>query len=269
MTGFDFLFLVIFPYVAVLLAVGGGLYRYYSDPFSFSAFSSQFLENRTLFWGSIPWHFGILIILAAQVLAFVLPGPWRRLLNTGNMLYVLEIIGLILAVAALVGLVALILRRVINVRVRTTSTALDSLMLGALLGQTASGFGVSLGYRWGAAWFKDTSVPWMVSLLTFQPDVGPVASLPWLVKLHIIGGFVVIALFPFTRLVHVVSLPLSYLWRPYQIYIWNRIPEAPSLRSVVTAPVEEARTSRVQAGLFILLLVGSFIATIFLVVQLR
>jgi len=265
MIGFDFLFFVVLPYFAVALAVGGGLYRYYNDRFSFSAFSSQFLENRSLFWGSVPWHVGILVILAAHLFAFLLPGPWQRLLDLGNVLYVLEIVGLMLGVAALVGIVALIGRRVFNVRVRATSTVMDWVMLSALFVQTASGFGVSLGYRWGADWFMDTSVPWMVSLLTFQPNVEYVAGLPFLVKLHIIGGFVVIGLFPVTRLVHVVSLPLSYLWRPYQVVVWNRVPKIPALFSRLTAPVEEAHTSRAQALLFIVFLVGSFLVTVFLV----
>lgn len=265
MIGFDFLFFVVLPYFAVVLAVGGGFYRYYNDRFSFSAFSSQFLENRSLFWGSIPWHVGILIILGAHLFAFLLSGPWQRLLDLGNMLYVLEVTGLVLGVAALVGIVALILRRMLNVRVRATSTVMDWVMLGALLVQTTSGFWVSLGYRWGADWFMDTSVPWMVSLLTLQPNVEHVATLPFVVKLHIIGGFVVIALFPFTRLVHVVSLPLSYLWRPFQVVIWNRAPDTPSLFSTVTAPVEYARTSRALAALVILLMIGSFLAAVFLV----
>jgi len=273
MTGFDFLFLAVFPYLAVVLAVGGGLYRFYGDRFSYSAFSSQFLENRTLFWGSVPWHFGILIILLAHVLAFLLPGPWDRLLSWGNALYVLEVIGLALAVAALVGIVALLLRRMINARVRATSTVMDWVLLGALVIQTGSGFWVSLGYRWGADWFMDTSVPWMMSLITLQPQIDYVATLPFIVKLHIIGGFVVIALFPFTRLVHVVSLPLSYLWRSYQVVIWNRPPTAPGrlpfqTSSSAAPPVQQASTSRTEAILFVLLMAGSFIAILSLVILL-
>lgn len=41
-------------------------------------------------------------------------------------------------------------------------------------------------------------------------------------KLHAVGGFALLVLFPYTRLVHVVTYPLGYLWRPYQVVIWNR-----------------------------------------------
>jgi nitrate reductase gamma subunit len=48
------------------------------------------------------------------------------------------------------------------------------------------------------------------------------AVLPAVVKLHAVNAFFLVAIFPFSRLVHVVSVPLSYLARPYQVVIWNR-----------------------------------------------
>jgi len=65
-------------------------------------------------------------------------------------------------------------------------------------------------------------VPWLWSLFSFHPRIQYVTALPWVVKLHMLGGFLIIALFPFTRLVHMIALPVSYLWRPYQVVIWNR-----------------------------------------------
>ncbi len=65
-------------------------------------------------------------------------------------------------------------------------------------------------------------MPWLVSLVTLEPRIEHVTALPWVVKLHMLGGFVIVALFPFTRLVHVVTVPITYLWRPYQVVIWNR-----------------------------------------------
>ena len=50
------------------------------------------------------------------------------------------------------------------------------------------------------------------------------AGMPWPVKAHAVGGFVLLFLFPYTRLVHVVSYPIRYLARPYQLVIWNRRP---------------------------------------------
>lgn len=81
---------------------------------------------------------------------------------------------------------------------------------------------MSLAYRWGADWYVHTAVPWLMSLLSLDPQTQYVSSLPWAVKLHMVNGFLVIALFPFTRLVHIVALPFWYLWRPYQVIIRNR-----------------------------------------------
>lgn len=75
---FDTILFVAFPYVAVAVAVVGGLLRYFKDRFSFSSQSSEFLEKRELFWGSVPWHYGVVIILTAHLLAFLFPDAWGR-----------------------------------------------------------------------------------------------------------------------------------------------------------------------------------------------
>jgi nitrate reductase gamma subunit len=218
----DFVLFIAFPYVAIILAVLVGIYRYFNDRFSYSSFSSQFLENRTLFWGSVPWHYGILIILLAHVLAALFPSAWASLIAVPLRLYVLEVTGLALALMALVGLALLILRRLSNTRAFTVTSAPDWLLLVALLVQVVLGFWVALFYRWGSDWYLHTAVPWLVSLVTLNPQIQYVTALPWVVKLHMLWGFFIIALFPFTRLVHLVTVPVTYLWRPYQVVIWNR-----------------------------------------------
>ncbi len=218
----DTVLFVVFPYAAVLLAVVVGFYRYFNDRFSYSSFSSQFLENRALFWGSVPWHFAVIIILLAHVVAFIFPGAWARLIAEPERLQTLEVIGLALALTAITALVLLIIRRLLNARIFTVTSAMDWVLLGALLAQMVLGFWVALFFRWGSDWYLHTAVPWLESLVTFSPDSQFVTSLPWVVKLHMLGGFVIIALFPFTRLVHLVTFPVTYLWRPYQVVIWNR-----------------------------------------------
>jgi len=101
----------------------------------------------------------------------------------------------------------------------------DWLLLAALLAQVALGVWVALAYRWGSDWYVHTAGPWIESLFKLQPKTEFITILPWVVKLHALGGFVLIALFPFTRLVHVVTFPITYLWRPYQVVIWNRRPQ--------------------------------------------
>lgn len=218
----DALLFIAFPYVAFALAVAVGLYRYFFDRFSYSSISSQFLENRAVFWGSVPWHYGILAILLAHLAALFFPGQWGGILASPIRLYIMEITGLALASLALVGIVILCLRRLSNVRVAAVTTTMDWVFLAALLGQVGLGLTVAFFFRWGSEWYLFTAVPWLVSLATFNPQIETLVALPLLVKLHMLGAFVLVALFPFTRLVHFVTFPITYLWRPYQVVIWNR-----------------------------------------------
>ncbi len=216
-----FLFVAV-PYVAVALAVAGGLVRYFSDRFSFSSHSSQFIENRTLFWGSVAWHYGILFVLLAHIVALAVSGLWARLVSDPNRLYVLEVVGIAFGFLALFGLAALIVRRAQDPRLRVVTSTMDWVLLAVLLAQVGLGMAVAIAYRWGSDWYVATVVPWLESLFTLQPKTDSIAVLPWTVKLHAVGGFLLIALFPFTRLVHILTVPITYLWRPRQVVIWNR-----------------------------------------------
>lgn len=222
-----FLYAVL-PYVAVAIAVVGGIARYRADRFSYSSQSSQFLESRVLFWGSVAWHYGILFVLGAHILALAFWDPWAALVNDPTRLYVLEVVGLSLSILAFVGLLVLLARRIGMPRVRAVTSTMDWVLLLLLLVQVGTGIWIALGYRWGSEWYVHTAVPWMHSLITLDPDIAYVVSLPAVVKTHALLGFVLIALFPFTRLVHVVTVPVTYLWRSYQLVVWNRRPTGTS-----------------------------------------
>ncbi len=213
--------------VTVALAVAVGLYRYFLDRFSYSSISSQFLENRTLFWGSVPWHYGVILVLTAHLLAALFPAQWGDLISDQTRLYILELTGLALALMAIIGLTLLVLRRITNARAFKVTTLLDWILLADLLLQVILGFWVALFYRWGSDWYLHTAVPWLYSLATFNPQIQYVTVLPLVVQLHFLNAFLITALFPFTRLVHFVTFPITYLWRPYQVVIWNRRQRTP------------------------------------------
>ncbi len=218
----DIVLFAVFPYVAVVLAIWGGVHRYRHNRFSYSTLSSQLLENRTLFWGSVPWHYGIVMVLLAHLIGFLMPGLWQRITAGQETLYTIEIIGYAFGLAALVGLCVLFVRRLTMERIRAVTSPVDWVLLAVLLLQVALGMYVSLLYRWGADWYIDTAGPWLISLVSLNPQTQYVTSLPWVVKLHMLNGFLVIALFPFSRLVHLIMFPFWYLWRPYQLVISNR-----------------------------------------------
>jgi nitrate reductase gamma subunit len=218
----DLFLFVVFPYVAIVLAVVVGVYRYFHDRFSYSSFSSQFLENKLMFWGSVPWHYGIVLILLAHLLAALFPRAWGVLLGAPVRLYVLEITGMALGLMTVVGAAVFFWRRLTNPWVKTSTSVPDGLLLVTLLVQVILGLWVAFFYRWGGVWYLHTAAPWLASLATFRPDPSTIAALPVVPKLHILGGILLVAIFPFTRLVHLVTYPITYLWRPYQVVIWNR-----------------------------------------------
>ena len=218
----DMILFGVFPYVAVALMIGVGIYRYFIDRYSWSSQSSQFLESRVLFWGSIPWHYAILIILLAHFLAFLVPSGWAALLGRPLRLYMLEVTGLALGISTLIAVALLIFRRITNERVAAVTTVIDWLVLAALFLQVATGVYIAFTLRWGSVWYLHTATPWLWSLLKLDPQLHYLAALPFVVKLHAFNAFLILALFPFSRLVHVVSIPLTYLSRPYQVVIWYR-----------------------------------------------
>lgn len=218
----DTLIYVVFPYTAVAVAVIGTLYRYFTNQFSFTSMSSQFLESDLQFWGSTLWHYGIIPTLAIHLAGFAIPGVMNALHSTPETLYIAELMGKVLGIMALVGGLIMIFRRATLSRIRAITTKMDWAVLILLTLQVFFGLWIAFGYRWGAVWFLHTATPWIVSLTTFDPAPQFVAALPWVLKIHFLNGFLLLALFPFSRLVHMTSFPVHYLWRRFQIVIWNR-----------------------------------------------
>ena len=218
----DFCLFGVLPYVAMALFLVVTVQRYRQSKFSYSSLSSQFLENRQHFWGSVPFHYGILAVLAGHVAAFLTPGLILGWNAAPLRLFALEATGLALGLVTLVGLVMVCVRRLRSHRMRRVSTVADWIVYGLLLVQVVSGVLVAYFHGWGSSWFATSASPWLWSLVAFQPDISYVAPLPWLVKTHIVNAFVLIAFFPFTRLVHVLVIPNMYLWRRPQVVLWNR-----------------------------------------------
>ena len=217
---FDRLFFVALPYVALFALVVGTLYRLKRDPFSQSAQSSQFLEERKLLWGIIPFHFGVFVILALHFVVFLMPSVWQTLIANKVVLIAIEAIGVIATLACLLGLFLLLLRRLTEGKLQRVTTSMDLFILSLLIVQVLSGLGIALGYRWGSAWATHTLVPYVWSLLKLQPDPSYMTQMPLVVKLHVAGAWVTILLIPFSRLIHIFSLPLQYLMRAPQRVVW-------------------------------------------------
>lgn len=216
------LLFLVFPYISMALCVGVSVYRAVFRPFSISSLSSQLLERRQLFWGILPFHWGITLVLLGHLGALLMPRGLTLWNGAPLRLYVLEATGLILGLWATAGMVILIHRRLADARIQAVTSRMDLAVLGLLLISGVTGILTATLYRFGSYWFTGIFTPYLRGLLTFQPNVALVAPLPWVIKLHVLTFFVILAVFPFSRLVHIVTFPLGYLVRPWQIVIANR-----------------------------------------------
>ncbi len=217
----DNILFIVLPYIAVTLFVVVSIYRYITDKFSYSSLSSQLLESDELFYGVVPWHIGIIGALTGHLIGFLFPKEVLWFNGVPVRLYILETTGLVFGLLALIGIVALMWRRIRVPRIRSVTSTVDTIVLVLLFAQVVLGVYTALFYRWGSSWYAASAVPYLRSLFMFQPDIEMIKPLPHIIKTHIINAFLIIAIFPFSRLVHMVSLPVEYLWRPHQVVIWN------------------------------------------------
>jgi nitrate reductase gamma subunit len=213
---------VIFTYLSLAVLIVASIYRSVYRPFTISSLSSQLLERRKLYWGSIALHYGILLVLLGHLLALLLPQSLLLWNAVPVRLYLLEITGLALGIWATVGLLILVWRRLSEKRIKVVTTPMDLVVLALLLISAVTGILIATLYRFGSYWFTGVFTPYLWSILTLSPRPELVAPLPWLIKLHVLNFFVLLAVFPFSRLVHIATYPIGYLLRPWQIVIWAR-----------------------------------------------
>lgn len=215
------LIFIALPYAALALLIFVTPYRFLSNRLTWSAYSTQFLERKFLFWGINPWHYGIIPILAAHILGFAFPGFFKPFLGNQETLLMLESFGLGLGIFALMGSVLLLLRRVNSGMLKRVTFSSDWFILYLLAFQ--AGTGIYMGYfmRWGSQWYLHSAVPYLWSIVSFNPQLEYVADLPLVFKLHAAGAFLIVAVLPFTKLVHMLYLPIDFLKDPPILYRWR------------------------------------------------
>ncbi len=214
------LLFIVLPYVASAMFVAGSIYRYRQTGYKVSALSSQFLEGDNLFWGSVPFHFGMIVLFLGHLFAWLLPGPLLLWNSEPVRLIILEMTAFAVGLSVLVALVALLVRRFTNPRVKIVTTRMDVAIELLILLQVVLGCWIALGYRWGASWFASDLSPYLWSLVAFNPNVEAVGAMPLVIQLHIVGAFAILLLIPFTRLIHFLVAPFHYVARPYQVVRW-------------------------------------------------
>ncbi|GAB1536955.1 respiratory nitrate reductase subunit gamma [Geovibrio sp. ADMFC3] len=210
----------ILPYAALTAAVLGTAAAYRKNRYGISARSDGFMENKKL-WGSVPWHYGILIVLAGHLVGIIMPSAVLSATSNLKVLAAAESLAFAAGLLCLIGLGFLIIRKLSDRYALSRTLKADWLVLALLLFQILSGLYISAFHKWGINWYASNGAPYILSLFKLSPQADAVAFLPVAVRLHILNMFLMIAVLPFTRLIHVFAVPFRYPFRPYIIFRWN------------------------------------------------
>lgn len=210
------------PYLALLSLLLGSIYRYLYAGYQVTSLSSQFLETRKLSFGSRPFHWGIIILFFGHLTAFLIPRAVMAWNEVPMRLFMLEVSALAFGFTVFFSLIVLIIRRLNTKRLYTVTSHMDIFVYSILMLQVVTGLWTALFFRWGSSWFAMVLTPYLRSVFSFHPDTAAVTDLPLMVQIHIVAAFIMVGMIPFTRFMHFLVYPLAYLWRPYQLVIWNR-----------------------------------------------
>ena len=221
MSNFNLLMFGVYPYVALAICLIGRWARFDLSQYTWRAGSSQMLDNKDMRLASNLFHVGIIFVLAGHFVGLLTPhAVYSHLISTENKQLLAMVSGGFFGILCLIGLVMLINRRLNNPRIRASSNTSDIMILFVLLAQLILG----LLTIFASTQHMDGSVmvmlgEWAQSIVTLQPMQAAAAIAPvgTIYKLHVFLGVTLFVLFPFTRLVHIISAPIWYLGRRYQI----------------------------------------------------
>ena len=218
----DVLLWVVFPYVAAASFIIGHLLRYRYDQYGWTSRSSQLYENKLLKWGSPLFHYGMLAVIAGHVVGLLIPREWLEFFGITEHLYHLGAtwLGTLAALVTIAGMVILLTRRGAIRRVARVTTPMDVVMYLFLAASIIFGTIAVVQFQvLGAGYdYRGSVSPWTRSLILFQPDVSLMSGVPFVFQLHVLASTALFLIWPFTRLVHVLSVPIGYLFRPYVVY---------------------------------------------------
>ncbi|MEM7047219.1 MAG: respiratory nitrate reductase subunit gamma [Pseudomonadota bacterium] len=217
----DFFLFQIFPYIAIAVFALGSILRFDRDPYSWRSKSSQLLRRKQFIVGSILFHCGIITILLGHIVGLLTPiAVFDAVGISHGVKQILAMTaGGIAGVFCFIGLVMLLHRRLVDPRIRATSSFSDIAVLVLLLAQLCLGMYTiteSMKHLDGHEMVK--FMEWAQHIATLRGGAHHyVSDVAWVFKVHLVLGMFILFVWPFTRLVHVFSAPVGFVFRPYQI----------------------------------------------------
>jgi len=214
-------FFGIYPYLAIVIMIMGTILRYDQDPYSWKAGSSQLLRSSGMRIGSNLFHIGIILLFFGHLVGLLTPEPVYHLVMTASAKQMMAMVaGGIFGTICFIGMTVLIVRRFTDPRIRATSKPADMLILLVLYVQLILGLATipaSAQHPDGSSMIALAN--WAQHIVTFRGGAADfILQEPFIFKAHIVLGLTIFILFPFTRLVHVLSAPIKYIFRSgYQV----------------------------------------------------
>ena len=210
----------IYPYIAILIMLIGTWARYDNSQFTWRAQSTQILSKKNMVWASVMFHVGVLVVFFGHLVGLLTPHfVYEPFMSAGTKQVMAIVVGGIAGLMALIGGVMLAVRRLTDPRVKASSSFSDNMIIIVLVAQLALGMLTilpTLGHLDGSTMLLLAA--WAQGILTFQGDAAShIADVHWIYKTHIFLGLTIFVLFPFSRLVHMLSVPLEYFGRKYQV----------------------------------------------------
>jgi nitrate reductase gamma subunit len=210
-----------YPYIAGTVFLLGSLIRFERDQFTWKSGSSQMLRAAELRKGSKLFHWGILLLFVGHFAGLLTPPAiYHGLgLSTSAKQILAVIAGGVFGGMCFYGLFILMRRRFTDARIRATSTRMDLVILVLLMAQLVLGLltlPISLFHLDGSNMLL--LAEWAQRIVTFRGDAPDyVANVGFIFKLHLFLGMTIFLVFPFSRLVHIWSVPIGYIGRSYQV----------------------------------------------------
>jgi nitrate reductase gamma subunit len=222
MTFLDQFLWVIYPYIVIVVFILGLILRYNTDQKGWTAKSSQLLEKRLLKWGSLLFHVGIIFVFFGHVGGIIVPLSFYEFFGVPDAQYRLmaSVMGGLSGIAATVGLLILLYRRFLIKRIWLTTSSSDAISILLLVIVVINGMIVTGSHTLDTTGFdyRANLAPWFRSLFIFAPNPLLMSRVPMIFKFHVFSAFAFFALMPFTRMVHILSLPITFLGRSYIVY---------------------------------------------------
>lgn len=213
---------VLLPYVAITIFVVGMIWRRRTDRYGWNARSTQLLESKTLRYGSVLFHLGVLAAIGGHVMGLLIPASWTSAVGiTDSMYHVVAVIGGVSAGLAVIGgFVILTYRRIRFPRVRVTTTRMDVAVFGLLAFGIITGMLATLTNIGDSVHYRESVAPYFRQLFVLNPEPGLMTGehVSLIFQIHVTGVWFLYALWPFSRLVHAFSVPVGYPRRSPIVY---------------------------------------------------